>query len=405
MVQMMDIHNFSSRLESYLKNLNKLDFYSKKKILEFVKYLQAEGISKGRILKYVYILENVAKMLKVKFEKATKDDIIDLVSKIEGNNKWSEWTKHEYKVVIRRFYKWLRNSEDYPPEVKWIKTTLKKSNEKLPEEVLTEEEIKKLSETAYTTRDKAFVLALYESGCRIGEFLPLKIKNLSFDKYGCVLIVSGKTGDRRIRLVASYPALAKWLEEHPDKNNKEAYLWVKLPTPNNPKLANKPLSYGFVKQLLKELATKAGITKKVNPHSFRHARATHLAKILTDSQMKEFFGWSKASDMTSVYVHLSGRDLDEPILKMHGIVTDGSEKPKITVVKCLRCGEENSPSSMFCKKCGTPLDEKTLMEMDKVEDLLIDFFKVLGEIFPQAKEKFIEIAKQKGMLNLFLDKK
>jgi len=184
----MGIHNFSSRLENYLKNLNKLDSYSKKKILEFVKYLQAEGISKERILKYVYILENVAKMLKVKFEKATKDDIIDLVSKIEGNNKWSEWTKHEYKVVIRRFYKWLRNLEDYPSEVKWIKTTLKKSNEKLPEEVLTEEEIKKLSETAYTTRDKAFVLALYESGCRIGEFLPLKIRNLSFDKYGCVLI-------------------------------------------------------------------------------------------------------------------------------------------------------------------------------------------------------------------------
>jgi site-specific recombinase XerD len=131
MVQMMDIHNFSSRLENYLKNLNKVDPYSKKKILEFVKYLQAEGISKGRILKYVYILENVAKMLKIKFEKATKDDIIDLVSKIEGNNKWSECTKHEYKVVIRRFYKWLRNSEDYPLEVKWIKTTLKKSNEKV----------------------------------------------------------------------------------------------------------------------------------------------------------------------------------------------------------------------------------------------------------------------------------
>jgi hypothetical protein len=66
-----------------LKNLNKLDPYSKKEILEFVKYLQAEGISKGRILKYVYIPENVAKMFKVKFEKATKDDIIDLISKIE----------------------------------------------------------------------------------------------------------------------------------------------------------------------------------------------------------------------------------------------------------------------------------------------------------------------------------
>jgi hypothetical protein len=37
-----------------------------------------------------------------------------------------------------------------------------------------------------------------------------------------------------------------------------------------------------------------------------------------------------------------------------------------------------------------------------MEDLLIDFFKALGEVFPPAKEKFIEVAKKRGMLDLFL---
>jgi len=128
-------------------------------------------------------------------------------------------------------------------------------NDTMPEEVLTEEEIKAIAEAAYTRRDKAFILALYESGARIGEFLPLKLKHISFDKYGAVLRVTGRTGDRRIRLIAFTLALQRWIEEHPAKNNPEAYLWCKIPSfDNNPKKSAKShLSYGFISRLLREL--------------------------------------------------------------------------------------------------------------------------------------------------------
>ena len=213
---------------------------------------------------------------------------------------WTDWTKHDFKTILKRYYKWLygyKGKRNYPEIVAWISSKVKNENSRLPKEILTEEDVKQMSKVAYTTREKAFVLALYESGCRIGEFLPLKIKNLEFDKYGAILIVSGKTGDRRIRLIASVLSLQKWLEEHPDKLNPNAYLWVKTPSEYNPKFVNKPLTYGFVCKLLKELAKKAGIKKKVNPHAFRHARATFLANKLTEAQMKEFFGWSKDSNM------------------------------------------------------------------------------------------------------------
>jgi len=42
--------------------------------------------------------------------------------------------------------------------------------------------------------------------------------------------------------------------------------------------------------------------KRVNPHSFRHARATHLANHLREDQMKEFSGWTQADEMGSIYV-------------------------------------------------------------------------------------------------------
>jgi len=64
--------------------------------------------------------------------------------------------------------------------------------------------------------------------------------------------VYGKTGSRRIRLIASVPALQIWVEEHPHKNDPEAYLWCKIiPSLNNPKWKNTHLSYGFITRLLR----------------------------------------------------------------------------------------------------------------------------------------------------------
>ena len=44
-------------------------------------------------------------------------------------------------------------------------------------------------------RDKAFIMTLWESGCRVGEILALRIRHVAFDEYGAILRVSGKTGD------------------------------------------------------------------------------------------------------------------------------------------------------------------------------------------------------------------
>jgi len=71
------------------------------------------------------------------------------------------------------FYRWLRKCE-HPEEVSWIRIKVK-SAPKLPEELLTVEEINKLVNAAEHVRDKAFILTLYESGCRIGELLALQI--------------------------------------------------------------------------------------------------------------------------------------------------------------------------------------------------------------------------------------
>ncbi len=104
------------------------------------------------------------------------------------------------KIVLKKFYQWLRgcNEEEheYPEEVRWIKTRAK-IRRLLPQALLTSEEVKELVKAAENPRNKAFIRTHYESGCRIGETLLLRIANVSLDKYGAILIVDGKTGPDR----------------------------------------------------------------------------------------------------------------------------------------------------------------------------------------------------------------
>lgn len=116
---------------------------------------------------------------------------------------------------------------------------------------------------AVNPRDKALISILYESGCRIGEILNMRIRNVGFDANGAGLIVNGKTGQRRVRLIHSVPRLVTWLEHHPEKGDPKAFLWVSVGSKNS----RQRLMHQSVVSLLKKTAKRAGLNKKCNPAS------------------------------------------------------------------------------------------------------------------------------------------
>lgn len=391
-----DIHNLSGVLdrnsERWIQRLHPDD---QEDVRRFTNDLLAEGYSAARVIKYFSYLVTIRKTLNKSFRAANETDFKRFIAQLEKSD-YAEWTKYDSKVILRKYLKHLGKGD----LVAWLKIKSVK-NGTLPEEVLAEDEIKAMAGAAYSSRDRAFIESFYESGTRIGEFLPLKLKHLSFDKYGAVFRVTGKTGDRRIRIIASTLALQAWLNEHPSKNNPEAYLWCKTATRYNPKWKNNHLSYGFVCRLLNELAEKAQVKKAVNPHAFRHARATFMASRLKEPEMREFFGWGGDSEMPATYVHLSGRDIDNSVLSIYGFQeAKKSQEPVLKVKTCPRCQEQADPASKFCKKCGMPLDER--LDVDKLEGLVVDFLKIMSEAFPQAKDKFREVVRARGAEGLFI---
>jgi len=365
----IDLYNYPRRLESILEKIDKdraICPKNKRDIISFSKTRLAKGSGHGRVAKVVYCMEYWAKWLGKSFRDATKDDLIVAVGGLEGKE-FSEYTKYDLKIVLKMFYKWLEGDDEImPPKISWLKPKIKNEKHKLPEELLTEDEILKLAEAAGNVRDKAFILSLYESGCRIGELLTLKIKNVGFDQYGAILRVNGKTGDRRVRIISSAPALTSWLELHPAGKNPDAMLWHS--TWRKKDEGQRNLSHGTVYILLRDYAAKAGIKKRIYPHLFRHSRATALANKLTESQMKEHFGWVQGSDMAATYVHLSGRDVDNALLKLQGLVqVEETKFEKLNVRVCPRCKDHNAPVSKYCTKCGLPLDEGMIAKIEEMK--------------------------------------
>jgi integrase/recombinase XerD len=150
---------------------------NRKQILNFVNYCFSEGIGEHRAFKYLSTLKIVAKSTSVDFDKASEADIRAYVGSIERSY-LSDWTKHDYKVSLKKFYKWLNGGEEHPA-TKWIKTTIKIHDRKLPDDMLTQDEVQLLIDTAMNKRDKAIIALFWDIGARIGEIGNLRIKDIN----------------------------------------------------------------------------------------------------------------------------------------------------------------------------------------------------------------------------------
>lgn len=330
-------------------------------ITKFDNELKAINLSLSARIHYAKLFELLSEHTTKPHREITKEDLIGFLGSMES--RYAEGSMVTYRACLRRFYKWLEgDDEEYPKKVRWIKARRGTANNKLPEEMVTPEEIKKMANAATRPRDRSIVMVLYESGCRISEFLSVNLKHVQLDKYGAVLIVKGKTGMRRIRLISSVPDLLEWMNHHPDRDNPEAPLWTSLG-----RGYGKLLGREGVNQMLYKLAERAKVKKRVHAHMLRHSRLTELAKTFTESELKIIAGWSGDSRMPKTYIHLSGEDVEKKFLEMHGLLDRKDEKKEksLTPLTCPRCGETNSPASKFCTKCSMVLDLKTAVSVDK----------------------------------------
>ncbi|MEM3898907.1 MAG: site-specific integrase, partial [Candidatus Bathyarchaeia archaeon] len=257
---MKDIHASARKLEAARRRLSSLKYGDL--LLKFLDHLQALGLSTSRVLKYATCLCTIFKNAPFNPAEAEKSEVEKIVAWI-NSRPYRSWTKHGLKLTVKKLLQYAKcgschGKAPVPPEAAWIDVKADERDCRVtPESLLTVEDVKAIIRNAENERDKALASVLYEAALRPGELLTMKVGSVEFRDNYCIISVNGKTGLKRIPLVASYKYLLDWLEKHPRKADPEAPLWASLS--NNAKGSS--ISYAYLRKLLKKLAQKAGIKR------------------------------------------------------------------------------------------------------------------------------------------------
>lgn len=162
-------------------------------------------------------------------------------------------------------------------------------------------------------RNNCIIEVLYGCGLRVSELIDLKISNINFKEQ--YIKVHGKGNKTRFVPLADYTAelLESYIKEVRSKGkiNKKYEDTLFLNSRGT------SMSRVIVFLIIKELTDKAGVNKKISPHTFRHSFATHLLQNGADLRyIQEMLGHSSITT-TEIYTHLKTEELRDVILSYH----------------------------------------------------------------------------------------
>lgn len=271
---------------------------------KYINYISIEkGLSKNTIESY---LNDIIKFLNFYNEKTDTsefldDDIEDYVLNLSTSG-MSVSSILRIISSIKGFYVYLI-SEKLNNKIK-LNLIIPKNEKHLPS-VLTEQEVNDLLEQPdikkpNELKDKAMLELMYSSGLRVSELINLKLSNINFPEK--ILKVTGKglkerivpIGDFAMEYLLLYMNRVRNISRFKNSN----YLFINTKT-------GKPYSRQSFFKKIKYYAMKAGITKKVSPHTLRHSFATHLLENGADLIMVQKMLGHTNIETTQIYTQVT----------------------------------------------------------------------------------------------------
>ncbi len=244
-------------------------------------------------------------------DKANKADLLAFIAKRVESGAKPRSTARQLSS-FRRFFRYIMREgmRDSDPtadiEMPRIGRTLPKT--------LTEDEVDALLHAPNTDeplghRDRAMLELLYATGLRVSELINLKQSQINFNQG--VLRIVGK-GDRE-RLIPLGDEALRWIRDFIDGPRMEILLERQtdylFPTRRGDRMTRQAFWH-----IIKRYAEKAGIEKKMSPHSLRHAFATHLLNHGADLRVVQLLLGHSDLSTTQIYTHVARERLKD----LHG---------------------------------------------------------------------------------------
>jgi integrase/recombinase XerD len=181
-----------------------------------------------------------------------------------------------------------------------------KQPHKLPT-VLSQDEVTRLIDAAPNRMYRTMLMVLYGTGMRRTEASRLKVSDIDSQRM-VIHIHSGK--GLRDRDVPLTPKLLEMLRDYWRWKKPRVYLF---PSKMGDPSVEQPISDKTVWNICRAVATRAGIHKKLGPHTLRHCFATHLLEAGTDLRTIQLLMGHERLEDTTIYLHLSQRHLHAAI--------------------------------------------------------------------------------------------
>lgn len=198
-------------------------------------------------------------------------------------------THRAYLSAIKLFYSKVGNQPD-----KLDKVEYPKKQKKLPI-VLSVAEVQKMFSVCENLKHKVILALLYSCGLRVSELINLKWIHIDRSRMIINIIQAKGNKDRQVMLS---PELIPLLENYFRTFKSKEYVlngWKDEPQ----------YSERSVGQVIKQLAQKAGINKRVYTHLMRHCSFTHMVENGTDINLVQKLAGHSSVKTTNVYLHIS----------------------------------------------------------------------------------------------------
>jgi site-specific recombinase XerD len=327
------------------------------------------------------------------WNKVSKEDLKQQIAKID-NSEYSERHKSNLKKLIKQFDKWHNGGAACSDKTSWIKSTpiKRKLNNLTRDDLLTDEEKKKLLQAADSKRDKAIISIWLETGLRPKELRVLKIRDVTVEKDLAYVNVpqDTKTGFRPIPIYFSKLALIDYLNDHPGRGDKNNPLWVKLKRGVHKGYERRveALHLKGFDEIMKRLRQRTGLKKRLYWYLGRHTSYTDkISQGWNEGILKEFHGIDHGSTVLNRYTHLSAKDVTDKVKEYYGLQKGRKKTPELTIIRCVNCGKENPNTEPRCKKCGYMIDPQEMKKELENRDA-----KIQEEVTRQMKAMFAEFS-------------
>lgn len=188
--------------------------------------------------------------------------------------------------------------------------------------VLSQEEVARLIGSAQSLMHRAMLMTLYGTGVRRAELCQLKVADVD-SKRMVIRVRNGKGGRDRDVLLSD--KLLETLREYWRWMKPKAYLF-----PGTVKnwRADVPITTKVVWTAVNEARKRAGIEKRISPHTLRHSFATHMLEAGADLRtIQVLLGHAELAD-TAVYLHLSRRHLQAVASPIESITVSSPDEVK-----------------------------------------------------------------------------